>query len=350
METVEDLDRETVKSMVWLLDATRFLLLAPSDTPKSLGELLDLNRRREYINNELVTGCVRDTLLDDPGRVLKKGIFGEVRHVQGIMKAIVRKSLLELPPLEEDDYRLFASLLCQDRWNQGGNGFDFVMKKADCEKLHLSSQYRNMNIEQDGQDELGIAGRFSRALFIKQGLGYVVIGCIDTGAVFEWKDELRPNISAMLLSTERIAELLVEAESKRAGPHGPATITVKLYKDTRYPDILVDGYTESLMVSLKRYAKRLGHSVIHGAPICVYKSSVNPESMILQELLALVHPQHEEDYSENLRLEYEYARIMGFPSHSRSKIPGYWDPSHMIFPVDLREKFGRFLIGWMNTE
>ena len=48
--------------------------------------------------------------MDDPGRVLKKGIFGEVRHVQGIMKAIVRKNLLELPPLEEDDYRLFASL------------------------------------------------------------------------------------------------------------------------------------------------------------------------------------------------------------------------------------------------
>ena len=94
--------------------------------------------------------------------------------------------------------------------------------------------------------DLGLAGRFSKSLFIKTGMGYGVIASVSTGATFDWKDSIKASMSALSLCTARAAELLVQAETMRQGPYGPVQIIVKVFRDTRYPDLLVHGYPEAL--------------------------------------------------------------------------------------------------------
>ena len=200
------------------------------------------------------------------------------------------------------------------------------------------------------QSEIGLAGSFSKTIFVKADVGYVILACIDTGAVFEYKEEIKQTNDRLLLSTERIAELLIEAESKRAGPHGPASVSVKIFKDIRYPDLLIKDYAQALMTSLTNFCKKLGHPVINALPVTIRKCPLRLEQLVLQEIIEMVHPQYEDDYNSDTRLEYEYTKTMGFPTHSLSRIPGYWDARHMIFPSDLREKIGSYIEKWINKE
>ena len=345
---------DTSRNVGWLVEATRFLMLEPLDTPRSLGELLDMRNRRNYINTELISGCVRDTLVDDPERALTRGPGGEISHVKSINKAIIKNDLKELSALRESDFRLFASLICQDKWTQEGTEFSFIFKRSDCEDLHQRAQHRNLTGSIDTEKRIfadpGLAGRFSRVVFIKAELGYTIIASIYTGAIFDWKEEIKPDNSALLMATERAAELLVQAETMRKGPHGCAVITVKIFRDTRYPELLTDGYPEALMDALASYAKKLGHNHVTKTPASIQRFPVNHDTLVLEELLNLIHPQWTSDRVPNLRLEFEFTRIMGYPTHSTAQVPGYWDANHMMYPKSLREKYGAFFERWISRE
>ena len=64
------------------------------------------------------------------------------------------------------------------------------------------------------------------------------------------------------------------------------------------------------------------------------------------------HPQYEDDFKLTVILvsKMNTQITMGFPTRSLSRIPGYWDARHMIFPSDLQEKIGSYIEKWINKE
>ena len=332
---------EVSRDMEELVDLCVDEMWAPLKAYNTLAELSCLQLRKCYLDRQLITDCLKDILLGDADRALYKD--GKFIQVQNVIKSLIDDTLESLPPLSESDYRLFGGLLCQDGWLGGGDEYCCIINKSDSDWIHDLAIGRRSDFSDLKKTSLGLAGRFSRTLFIKADIGFTVVAEISTSNLFT--SEVSVQMGNTKLATERIAKILVEAESKSVQIPNPIFITISLFKDNRFPDILARSYPEALMNVICIYFSSLGHKIVLKKEALVYKENRDIECLTLKTIFESIQPIKSCNLKPtNWRLEMEYLRIMGYPSFSTTKITGYWSYKHLLRPLNLRYRFAEALL------